>query len=359
LFELSSSFSFALLPFPSARPGLRTRMSRCPPQARLLAVPKLSRHWTSSPLRPTPPPCPRLPVKPHPRSSPLRTSPGRRAACDAAAAPGLVLLGAAIPPAGPCRPAFPGAHVSGGREQGWWAPAAHSGTHGAPRPAEPGAGPGRGSRLQPGANFAAGRGVAGTRARAGGGGGRGPCLCARVAGHHAVGLSGPDSAGAFPQPSTASPGPAAAAVPPVPRQVGPADPKERHHRRLQGHQPSAWPGHQREGAADLRQENPAKIRPKGKSGPPGIALRSGAASGHPASGRHPRGLTGTAMLGCEWDPAWWPLLGPGRPLLALPGAEDTVASSSLPPSFLRAQKALYSLSWLVGRFGEVRSLRFP
>jgi hypothetical protein len=65
------------------------------------------------------------------------------------------------------------------------------------------------------------------------------------------------------------------------------------------------------------------------------------------------------MLGCEWDPAWWPLLGPGRPLLALPGAEDTVASSSLPPSFLRAQKALYSLSWLVGRFGEVRSLRFP
>lgn len=48
-----------------------------------------------------------------------------------------------------------------------------------------------------------------------------------------------------------------------------------------------------------------------------------------------------------------------EPLLASPGAEATVApSSSLPPSFLRAQKALYSLSWLVGRFGEVRSLRF-
>lgn len=29
----------------------------------------------------------------------------------------------------------------------------------------------------------------------------------------------------------------------------------------------------------------------------------GAASGHPASDRDPRGLSGTAMLGCEWDPA--------------------------------------------------------
>lgn len=29
----------------------------------------------------------------------------------------------------------------------------------------------------------------------------------------------------------------------------------------------------------------------------------GAASGHSASDRDPRGLSGTAMLGCEWDPA--------------------------------------------------------
>lgn len=73
----------------------------------------------------------------------------------------------------------------------------------------------------------------------------------------------------------------------------------------------------------------------------------GAASGHSASDRDPRGLSGTAMLGCEWDPAgshawvrasarFTRRLGHGGPIL-------------LPPSFLSAGTKGPLLIELVGR----------
>lgn len=242
-----------------------------------------------------------------------------------------------FPPAGPAVPRSterqaPGGG-DGGRAQGRWAPAARGGTHGASRPAEPGAGPGRGSRLQLGANFAAGRGVAGTPSGAGGGGGRGPSrLCARVSRHHAVQLPRPDPAGAVPQPAAAAaaaprpgpaspPGPAAAAapaaVPPVPRQVESADQEERHHRRLQGHHPGPGTGHQRESFADLQQEDPGEIRPKSRFGGRGRGGRAEGAPGHdpPALGRPRR----TVAERDRADPA----LGPrssGRAGPSVPGA---------------------------------------
>lgn len=70
---------------------------------------------------------------------------------------------------------------------------------------------------------------------------------------------------------------APAAVPAVPRQVGPADQEKRHHRRLQGHQPGPGAGHQRQSSADLQQEDAGEIRPQDASGLPQGPQGGGAA----------------------------------------------------------------------------------